>query len=206
MTTPQPKSHALERRPRGRPRRVIDERQMLDAVRRLLRDEGIDGVSVERVATELQVSRATLYRTISSREQLLGLLFRTMTDELTAEAERVLADGEHSARERLDALIRVHVEAAVRMKDYLFVFFGPEWLPAADYEDWRRFSRTFQQLWVDAITAAVAEGSLSVAEPRVAARLLTGMLTWISRWYRPGEFDADAIAAEAIRLIGGTPA
>ena len=50
---------------------------------------------------------------------------------------------------------------------------GPEWLPAADYEDWRRFSRTFQQLWVDAITAAVAEGSLSVAEPRVALFVTT---------------------------------
>jgi AcrR family transcriptional regulator len=184
---------------------VIDHDRLLDAVARLLRDEGIDGVSVERVATELGVSRATLYRTVSSRERLLGMLFRRMTAELTAEAERVTAASGRTARERLDALIHLQVDAAVRMRAYMFVFFGPEWLPPEDYEDWRQFSRGFQQLWVDVVTAAVDEGSLTVTEPRVAARLLVGMLTWISRWYRPGELDADQIAAEAIRLIGGEP-
>jgi AcrR family transcriptional regulator len=182
---------------------VIEQPQLLEAVARLLRDEGIEGVSVERVAAELDVSRATLYRTVSSREEMLGMLFREMTTELTAMAERVTADSEHTARERLDALIRLQVDAAVRMRDYLFVFFGPEWLPQEDYEDWRQFSREFQQLWVDAISAAVEEGSLTVTEPKVAARLLVGMLTWICLWYRPGELDADQIAAEAIRLIGG---
>ena len=72
-------------RPRGRPRRVIDLDDLLDGVERLFRQGGLEGVSIERAAAELGVSRATLYRTVPSKEHLLGLLFKRMTGAVTAE-------------------------------------------------------------------------------------------------------------------------
>jgi AcrR family transcriptional regulator len=194
------------RRPRGRPRRVIDEDELLDAVERLLREGGLEGVSIERAAAELGVSRATLYRAVPSKEQLMSRVFKRMTDQLTAEALAATTDDGRSARERLDALIRLHVDAAIAMRDYLFVFFGREWLSPDVYDDWRRWTREFEQIWVDAVSAATDEGALKVKDPAVATRLMIGMLMWISRWYRPGLITADELAAEAIRLLGGDPA
>lgn len=190
-------------RRRGRPRLVIDETELLDAVERLLSAGGIDGVSIERAAAELGVSRATLYRSVPSKEHLLGRLFRRMTDELTAEAIEVVKEDGRSARERLDALIRLQIGAAIRTRDYLFVFFGREWLEDDVYEDWREFTHRFEQLWERVVGDAIAEGSLPARDPKTATRLMIGMLVWICRWYRPGATDVSELEAEAIRLLGG---
>lgn len=191
-----------ERRPRGRPRVVIEESELLDAAERLLADGGIEGVTIERAASELGVSRATLYRSVGSKEQLLGRLFRRMTDELIAEALVVVREDGRRARERLDALIRLQISAAIRTREYLFVFFGREWLEDEVYQDWRRFTREYEQLWEGVVADAITEGSLPVRDPKIATRLMIGMLIWTSRWYRPG-VDEDELAAEAIRLLGG---
>jgi len=192
-------------RPRGRPRRLIDSEQLLGVVEGLLRDDGIAGVSIERAAAELGVSRATLYRSVPSREHLLAMLLRRMTGQLTTQALAATAEDGRSARERLHTLVRLHVHAAITMRDYLFLFSGRDWPSPEVYEEWRHWSRGFEQIWVRAIAAASAEESLAVRDPRVAARLLLGMLVWISRWWRPGQADEEEIAAEAIRLIGGDP-
>jgi AcrR family transcriptional regulator len=191
-------------RSRGRPRKVIDREELLDAVEHVFREGGLDAVSIERVAHELGVSRATLYRTVPSMEHMLGLLFRRMTDELTDCAlEATQADGRNAA-ERLHALVRIQVGAAIEMRDYMFVFFGGGSLSAEDYLYWRRWSREFERIWVKAVQAAADEGALRVKDPVVATRLVLGMLVWISRWYRPNmKIDPEALAEEAIGLLGG---
>jgi AcrR family transcriptional regulator len=192
-------------RRRGRPRLVIDETELLDAVERLLSAGGIEGVSIERTASELGVSRATLYRAVRSKEHLLGRLFRRMTDELTAEGLEAIKEDGRTARERLDALIRVQIGAAIRTRDYLFVFFGREWLEDDVYEDWREFTHGFEKdIWERVVADAIAEGSLPARDPKTATRLMIGMLVWICRWYRPGKTDVGDLQAEAIRLLGGS--
>jgi hypothetical protein len=126
-----------------------------------------------------------------------------MTDELTAEALKAIQEDGRSARDRLDALIRVQIAAAIRTRDYLFVFFGRGWLEDDVYEDWREFTRAFEKLWEQVVADAIAEGTLPARDPRTATRLMIGMLIWISRWYRPGRTDPDELADEAIRLLGG---
>jgi AcrR family transcriptional regulator len=190
-------------RPRGRPRLVIDETELLDVVERLLSTGGIEGVSIERAAAELGVSRATLYRAVRSKEHLLGRLFRRMTDELTAEAVQATREDGRTARERLDALIRIQIAAAIRTREYLFVFFGREWLEDEVYQDWREFTREFEKIWERVVAAAIDEGALTVHDPKIATRLMIGMLIWICRWYRPGRVDTEELSAEAIRLLGG---
>lgn len=193
------------RRRRGRPRLDIDQDELLDAVERLVQAGGIESVTIERAAQELGISRATLYRAVRSKEQLLGRLFKRMTEQLTAEALLATADQERSARERLDLLIRAQIAAAIRTRDYMFVFFGRDWLEEDVYEHWRRFVREFEEIWDGAVIAARDEGALRVENSRIATRLILGMLVWIARWYRPGRDDEEELVAEAIRLLGGNP-
>jgi AcrR family transcriptional regulator len=190
-------------RSRGRPRKVIDREELIDAVEQLFREGGLDAVSIDRAAQELGVSRATLHRRIPSKEHMLGLLFRRMTDRLTKRAlEATQADG-RSAAERLRALIRIQVDAAIEMRDYMFVFFGGGWLAPEDYQHWRWWSREFERIWEKAVRAAADEGALQVKDPVVATRLVLGMLVWVSRWYRPNmKLDADTLAEEAVGLLG----
>jgi hypothetical protein len=48
----------------------------------------------------------------------------------------------------------------------------------------------------------VAEGSLAPCDPKMAAFMLAGALSWIGRWYRPdGDLTPDQIADQGIELL-----
>jgi AcrR family transcriptional regulator len=190
---------------RGRPRLKIDMHDVADAVERLFAEGGLEAVSIERTAQELSVSRATLYRSVPSKEHLLGVLFERMYNELSDAARRVVEDERASPGERLFDLVRLQVHAAVRTRHYLFVFFGSGWLPGEIYADWRRWQREYEQLWHEAVTDAMEAGELARDDPVVTTRLILGMCIWVSRWYRPREGrDPAEIAEAAVRLVKGS--
>lgn len=187
-------------RPRGRPRRDINLDAVADVVADLFSEGGHDAVSIPDVAERLSVSRATLYRTVPTKEDLLGLLFERSTKELTEQAHAVLEQAT-KPREQLRELIRLQVNAAIKMRMYMPVFFGGGDLPPDVFSRWHRWSREFEALWVVAVTEAMQSGDLEKADPVVTARLVLGMCIWVSRWYRPGgAYDADRIAEAAISL------
>ncbi|MEX5635387.1 TetR/AcrR family transcriptional regulator [Parafrankia sp. FMc2] len=192
-------------RPRGRPRREIDLEAVADAVAELFAEGGFDAVSINTTAEMLSVSRATLYRTVPTKEHLVGILFERSTRELTDAAQEILARPE-SPREHLYALVRLQIDAAVRMRRYMPVFFGGAGLPPDVFERWHTWSRRYEKLWTDAVTRAMDAGALERAEPMITARLLLGMCIWVSRWYRPTEgYENVDIAEAAISLLHSPP-
>lgn len=193
-------------RPRGRPRLDIDPDALADVVADLFAEGGQDAVSIPDAAERLSVSRATLYRTVSTKEDLLGILFERSTRELTEQAHGVL-DKYAKPRDRLREMIRLQVDAAIRMRRYMPVFFGGGDLPPDVFARWHRWSREFEGLWVVVVTQAMQLGDLDKADPVITARLLLGACIWVSRWYRSeGPYDAEMITEAAINLIRVGPA
>jgi AcrR family transcriptional regulator len=189
-------------RGRGRPRREINREQVADAVEEIFEESGYEAVSIEATAKRLGVSRATLYRTVPSKEHLMAILFERMTTELYAVALAIVEDPTLSARQRLERLLREQIEAAFRQRQYLLVFFGGGGLPAEDLERWATWRRTYENLWIAVVTGAIESGDLPDDDPRLVTRLLTGMTIWVARWVRPdGPFDPAHIADVALRLV-----
>lgn len=172
-----------------------------DAVGELFADGGYEAVSIGNTAEKLGVSRATLYRTVPTKEELLGIAFERGSDELMRAAEEVVEGaGEPSAQ--LHQLIRLQVDAAIRMRRYMSVFFGGAGLAPDVYTWWHAWSRRYEALWVRAVKHAMDAGVLRAADPVLTTRLLLGMVIWVSRWYRPEDgYDSDEIAAAAIDLL-----
>jgi AcrR family transcriptional regulator len=188
-------------RPRGRPRLEIDLSAVSDAAARIFSELGYDAVSIESVAAELDVSRATLYRTIPTKDALLSLLFERSTADLFLLASEV-ADAEHEAGEALQGLIKVHVAAAIRMGPYMTVFSNPAGMGPEALKRWRKWTHEYEQLWATTVKRAMAAGVLPDGDVTTTTRLLLGMLIWISRWHgaSPGT-SADDIAETAIALV-----
>jgi AcrR family transcriptional regulator len=195
-------------RRRGRPPRTIEPDAVLDAVERLFAAGGLDAVTIERTAAELGVSRATLYRTVPSKAHLLGLHFTRMTGELDRAARRAVRARAATPRERLVGLIRVQIEAAVKMRDYFFVYFDGSQLPEAVYRDWRRWADDYEALWIKTVGAAIRAGDLPPGDPLLTTRLVLGLTIWVANWFRPREgftpADIEERALELLRLAGGT--
>lgn len=206
MTDEQRNDDGTPRRGRGRPRRDIDREQVADVVEALFDEGGYDAVSIEETAKRLTVSRATLYRTVPSKEHLLAILFERMTTELYDAALAIVEDPARTPRERLAGLVRAQVDNAFRQRNYLLVFFGGGNLPAEDFEMWQAWRRKYEGLWLTVINDAVATGDLPPDDPRLIMRLITGMTTWVARWARPGgPFDAEHVADVALRLVLSEP-
>jgi AcrR family transcriptional regulator len=93
---------------------------LLDATEALLIERGIDGISLERVATRVARSRVTLWRQGVTKETLVtGLLQRLSDDFRDAYVPVVTAHG--SGRQRLAASLDVLFEIADRHLDLLAV-------------------------------------------------------------------------------------
>ena len=99
-------------RPRGRPRTEIDPDAVADAVAKLFAEGGMEAVSIVSTARELDLSRATLYRAIPTKEHLLGILFERSTRELTELATATM-EADIPVAERLRRLVELQVDAAV---------------------------------------------------------------------------------------------
>jgi len=198
---PRPAPSERPRR-RGRPPKELDRRQIAEAVERILERDGADGVSVERAATELSVSRTTLYRTVPTKQHLLGLVFEKLTADLLASALAATEAPGRPPGERLHALMSIHIGAAVRMREYLMVFFDGGDLPADVYANWHRWRHRYEEVWRETVSAAMDDGTLRQGDVAVATRLVLGMCIWTSRWYRPErDPDADRIADLAFSLL-----
>ena len=54
------------------------------------------------------------------------------------------------------------------------------------------------------IDAGIAEGSIAPVDPKMAAFVLAGALSWVGRWYRSdGPLEPQAIADQAVALLLG---
>jgi AcrR family transcriptional regulator len=188
-------------RPRGRPRTEIDPDAVADAVAKLFAEGGMEAVSIVSAAQKLEVSRATLYRAVPTKQDLLGVLFERSTRELT-EIVTMTMEADIPVADRLRRMVELQVDAAVRMRHYLSVFFGGADLPADVVERWHPWSREFEGLWTQCVEEAMDAGVLARSDVVVAARLILGMCIWVSRWHRPGEgIETAEIAESAIALL-----
>lgn len=189
-------------RARGRPKVNIDSNDVADAVAALLTEGGVEGVSVAATADKLGVSRATLYRTVPTKEYLLGILFERSTRDLTDNAEAAL-EKLTDPGEQLRALIDLQAVAAVQMRAYMPAFFGRGAMRSDVFLRWRKWSRQYEKRWAEVVADCMQAGYLDKGDPTVSTRLILGMLIWVSRWYRPSErTTAEQIAETAVTLLG----
>lgn len=185
----------------GRPRKEIDLAVVADVAAELFASGGYDAVSIDAVADRLNMARATLYRTITSKDHLLVILFERSTRRLLARTEELIAE-ERPATDEFDAMVHLLTDTAIETRRHLAVFFGGQGLPPDAYERWREFTHAYEALWRQSITRAMKARVIPKGDPVLVTRLILGMLIWVSRWYRPDEeYTSEAISEHVLRMV-----
>jgi AcrR family transcriptional regulator len=185
----------------GRPRVDVDLAKVLDCAAQLFAERGYDAVSIEAVAERMEMSRATLYRRIQTKDELLAMLFERSTEQLDR-ATVALVNDEIEPAEELFTLVRLHVGTAIDTRKYMAVFFGGAGLPRDVYDRWRAFSHRYEQLWCQVVQRSMEAGVLPPGDSVLTTRMLLGMVIWVARWYNPAEpYSKEQIADAAVNLI-----
>jgi TetR/AcrR family transcriptional regulator, tetracycline repressor protein len=109
----------VEARARARPRLPLTRAAIVEAALRVLDREGVDGLSMSRVAQELGTGAASLYWHVRNKDELLQLLSERLGDELA-----LPAPDPTRWQEQLKAVARQIRAAAHRHRDSARISLG----------------------------------------------------------------------------------
>lgn len=159
--------------------------------------KGFHGTSMADMARALGVTKAALYRYISTKEELLYILHCHAMDAGDAALDLALRDGGNGL-ERLQIAVCHFVEiyadsdtasAAMTDIDALQSEQRREILRRRD-----KFDRTLRSFIVEGID----DGSIAQCDPKMAVFAIMGSVNWISRWFKPGAGWSSADVAKGL--------
>jgi AcrR family transcriptional regulator len=183
---------------RGRP--GYDRQGVLEVAVRAFNEFGYDATSIAMLAERLGLTKSAVYHHFPSKDHLL----EAALDEALGGLEGVLTQPgatTGTAAERLVFVLDAAVHVLVERLPYVTLLLrlrGNTSVERAALERRREFDRAVTGL----VTAARDAGELRAdIDPRVAERLLFGMVNSIVEWYRPdGVEDASRLAADVVAV------
>jgi AcrR family transcriptional regulator len=182
-----------------------------EAAVRVFRAKGFRVASLNDVAEEVGMSRASLYYYVGSKEEL----FRDVVSEAVVsniEAAEKVAAQDLPAYSKLARLIELLMESFERHYPYLYVFVQEDFSKLGGEaegtgEPWETtvqgWNRRYFELVRQVIADGVAEGQLRTPLPAgVVANCVIGMTNSSHAWFRPnGLMDATEVGAGMARMV-----
>ncbi|TMD99191.1 MAG: TetR/AcrR family transcriptional regulator [Chloroflexi bacterium] len=158
---------------------------------------GYDGTSMEDLARATGITKSSIYHHVRSKEELLRLAVSRALDRIFAVLDQPAARTGR-AIDRLEHVVRASARVLVDELPYVTLLLRVRGNTAT--EQWaleRR--REFDRVVATLVARAVADGDLDdTVEPRLATRLLFGMLNSAVEWYEPARADATADLGAAV--------
>ncbi|WP_435744705.1 TetR/AcrR family transcriptional regulator [Microbacterium sp. PMB16] len=126
---------------------------ILHAAARLFAERGYTGVSLEDIGAAVGVSGPAVYRHFAGKQALLGAVLVKVSQDLITGGEHVSL-GADTANERMQALIRFHVDFALGNAEVIQVQDRDvAHLSEVDRAEVRRLQRSYIELWMEALAA-----------------------------------------------------
>ncbi|GAC1373797.1 MAG: hypothetical protein NVSMB4_00750 [Acidimicrobiales bacterium] len=177
--------------------------EIVETAARIFQARGYEAGSLDDVASELGLRKASLYYYVRSKAELLYLVFDQAISRALENIENLLISTD-SPRERLERVIRHQILIVAADPSLFTVFFDQRPHLDADSETKiRAKERRYVRLFAEAVETAAASGVIDADDPRVAAQLLVGMTSWTYKWFDAAIDDPQAVASAAVRLILG---
>jgi AcrR family transcriptional regulator len=187
-------------RPSAKSRKAYNFDALLDVAVRVFLERGYDGSSLDQVARAAGITKASIYYHARGKEELLLRGAGRAFDALYA----VLQEPEASsgpAVDRLKHVVRRTIEITMTMTPEVALLLRVRGNTRAEKRILER-RREFDHLIAELVEAAQKEKSIrDDLDPRLATRLLFGMLNSISEWFRKeGAMGAPELADAVFKL------
>ncbi|MCC2635126.1 MAG: TetR family transcriptional regulator [Ramlibacter sp.] len=204
---------APAKRPRGRPRKTVDERDdgnrrrtVLRHAARLFRRNGFDATSTRDIASAAGMQSGSPFYHFKSKQALLfAVMEEGMRSALQRQRDAMLLAGMESLEPtaRLRLLVRNHFESLLGA--------GNDYIPVMLYEQ-RSITRSqrtalaelqgaYEGDWEPVLRALHAAGRLR-ADVKLARLMIFGALNWSVQWFdRRGEATLDDLTDAALALF-----
>jgi AcrR family transcriptional regulator len=186
--------------------RSVRFQKLIDTAAGLFHKKGFKSATLDGLARELGLSKTALYHYVSSKEQLLSIVYAQAFEKIFERIHEISAM-DVPPDEKLRLILRNHIKNITIKNAVLFsVFFAEEnQLPKEDFQKIRLEKRKYSQIIEDIIKDGIARGIFRPTDPRLQANAILGMCNWVYKWYRPNRatYSPDQVAEHFIALLEG---
>jgi AcrR family transcriptional regulator len=155
------------------------------AALRLIARHGYEALSMRRLAEEVELGAAALYRYFPTKQSILFRLLETHMEELLAAWAEARPCEEAAPLSRLETFTRFHIRHHLPRSEGVFLsYMELRSLDRENFEAVERMRRAYEADLVAILEAGRLAGTLAVDNARVTARAIIAMLTGITTWYR----------------------
>lgn len=162
-------------------------REILDGAAQVFQQRGYPQATLEDVAAEVGINRATLYYYVGTKEELLISLLHQPIEAMRTGLEEIVARN-LPAPDKLAEALRAYV-AAMADRPELFIFVGENIHKVMAGREAQDIQHNADR-WGRLLASVIAEGAKAGEfrddiEPQLATLAISGMFNWIYRWYDP---------------------
>jgi TetR/AcrR family transcriptional regulator, cholesterol catabolism regulator len=180
------------------------ERILQEAVP-LFAEHGFQGVSIDTIAKQLNVTKPFIYTYFENKHALLEAIYERAIESLLDGVDQVFAV-ERAAQDQLKALVEYYVLENLKSASLTSIFLTEEkHLSEQSQQRVREKHHVFDNKLVKLLKKGVKEGVFVVDDPMLASFAISGMVRWVHRWYSPGgRLKPEQIAARLAKLALNT--
>lgn len=176
--------------------------EILEAAARLFEQKGYHATSVQDIADEVGLQKASLYHYIQSKDDLLTEIALEAITSQNARLEAIAGAAEPASR-RLARAITEHVRAMAKNRA-TFTIYLREQHAISEREQARvlEASDRYAHLLEGIVADGIASGEFRGVDPKAATMAILGACNYLYRWYSPaGRLGPDAVAQEFTALF-----
>jgi AcrR family transcriptional regulator len=176
------------------------ERILEEAVK-LFYERGFSGTTLDDIAGKLGVTKPFIYTHFRSKVELLEAICRpTIEMSLAAIADAAAQQG--STAVRLFSGVVAFTKVVLTRQANIAVYFREEKnLSATGLADINALRKRFDRVLSDLLEEGANAGEFHIADIRVAALAIGGMVSWAYTWYQPGgRLSIDDVGVQMARF------
>ena len=134
---------------------VVRRQQIINAARKIIIKHGSEHVTVGRIAKEVGISEAAIYRHFKSKKDILSLLADDIEETLIGDTNKAIT-GSNTPLEILDSVLRSHLSAVEQRRGISFLVIA-EIISLGDKKLNKKVSETINK-YIGLLTAILSEG------------------------------------------------
>ena len=177
------------------------ERILEEAVK-LFYERGFSGTTLDDIAGKLGVTKPFIYTHFRSKVELLEAVCRP-TIEMSLNAIAQAARHDAPVADRLyDGIVQFTNVVLQRQANIAVYFREEKHLSEAGLAEINALRKRFDRTLSDLLQEGAATGAFRIADVRVAALAIGGMVSWAYTWHQPdGRLTVDDIGAKLARFV-----
>lgn len=174
---------------------------ILRAAAQLFAQRGYEATSLDAIAQQLGMHKATLYHYVASKEAILYDCLVASFSDLDQAIARM-----HERSVPLPTRLRDFVRSLAHAQNSDFgrclVLVGERPLGLPPGGEIKKFQRRLDTTVRDLLEEGMAAGTLRPCDPGLVCAMLFGALNWVPRWFRDGgRLSVDAVADAFVTML-----